>query len=598
MMFMWGNTHKLQSTWRDIFGPFQRRGFVLLLLLILSAVIETISLGSIMPLLNTIVQNSENADQARLMGWANGMSQENRLLAVSGVVLVLFLLRSVITLTCNYYAAFFTNSLRQFWSTRIFENFLYSDFLDIKKEKQGHLINAMINEPIYAAKGIHALIDVVVSLFVIFGVGILLLWLNPLATATALLLILGGITALWRVSSVFSENVGKSRVSFNQLINHLIAETVSGIRQVKIFSAESRAWNELNEYIQRLMRMMNRFALVNAAPRAVGEFFVIVLILGALCFGYFVLRKDLSLLLPEISVFALALMKLFTMGSLLLSKKMEVSNYLPSIDLVNRKAAKLPAEKNGDSVVPKILLNRLSVRNLSFVFPDGPPILSNVSFDLIQGQKVGLVGKSGAGKSTLCDILTKLITPTSGDLFVDERPLSSIDRQAWRQRVGYVSQDPFLFNASVKDNIKIGLPTATDDEIYLAAQAAEADKFIRCLPNGYDTLVGAGGVGLSGGQKQRIALARALLRRPAVLVLDEATSGLDVEAESRIFETLRDGFNETIMILVTHRLSSLKWTDTILYLEDGHILESGSFDELYRQNGAFRALMDQGLQEF
>jgi ABC-type multidrug transport system fused ATPase/permease subunit len=210
---------------------------------------------------------------------------------------------------------------------------------------------------------------------------------------------------------------------------------------------------------------------------------------------------------------------------------------------------------------------------------------------------VGLVGKSGAGKSTLCDILNKLVIPTSGDIFIDDKPLSLISRKAWRQRTGYVSQEPFLFHASVKDNIKIGMPEASDECVYLAAKAAQADAFIYDLPNGYYTLIGMGGVGLSGGQKQRIALAQAFLRRPDVLILDEATSGIDAETETRIFEALRREFSESLIILVTHRLSSLKNADRILFLENGNILESGKFDDLYRRGGVFRDLVDRGVGE-
>lgn len=593
-MLWWARIHQCLSTWEGVVGPYKRRGILLFLLLSLSAIVETLSLGSVMPLLGAIVQDPAGADQGRLMGWAEGLPQETRLLVASGAVLGLFLFRSVVTLLREYYAAFFTNGLRRLWSTRIFENFLYGDLLDIKREKQGHVINAMVNEPIYAAKGIHAVIDGLVALLVVVGVGSFLLWLNLWATLTALVLIGGGIGILWRFSTAYSENVGKSRVGYNQMINHLIAEAVAGVRQIKVFSAESRAWNEMDGYVQRLMRMMTRFAVFNAAPKAVGEFFVIALIVGALCLGHFVFHKDLALLLPEIGVFALALMKLFSTGSLLLAKRMEVATYWPSVDLVQRHAAQSPAEKGDERVAPVALASGLSIRGVSFDFPGGPSVLSGLSFDLAKGQKVGLVGKSGAGKSTLCDILTKLIVPTSGEIFIDNQPLSSIDRRAWRRRTGYVSQEPFLFHASVKDNIKVGLPDASDEDVFRAAQAAQADAFIRDLPDGYDTLVGAGGVGLSGGQKQRIALAQALLRRPDVLVLDEATSGLDAEAETRIFEALRKDFADTLILLVTHRLSTLRWADTIFFLEDGNIRESGSFGDLYRQGGAFRSLIDQG----
>jgi ABC-type multidrug transport system fused ATPase/permease subunit len=388
--------------------------------------------------------------------------------------------------------------------------------------------------------------------------------------------------------------VGKMRVAYNQMINHLIAESVGGIRQIKVFSAESRAWKEMDSHVRGLMQMMTRFSLFSAAPKAVGEFFVILLIVLALCVGYFVFQKDLALLLPETAVFALALMKLFSMGSLLLSKRMEVATYWPSVRLVHAHASQLPVEVEKQHSPFFSLSGRLSIRDVSFKFQGGPSILSGLSLDLIKGQVVGLVGKSGAGKSTLCDILTKLVIPTSGDIFIDSQPLSLISRSAWRQRVGYVSQEPFLFHASVKENIKIGMPEASDDCVILAAKAAQADEFIVGLPNGYDTFIGLGGVGLSGGQKQRIALAQAFLRRPDLLILDEATSGLDTEAETKVFQALRREFSESMVVLVTHRLNSLKNADQILFLQDGTIVESGTFKDLYQRGGLFYDLVHKG----
>ena len=596
-MKVWGQFRQGLQSWKDVVGPYRRRSYLVFLLLCLSAIAETLSIGSMLPLLNAIIQDPTASDQGRLMGWAKELPAETRLLVASGLVVGLFLFRSALTLAREYYAAHFTNGLRHMWSTRIFENYVYGDLLEIRKEKQGHVINSMVNEPIYAAKGVKALIDASVAILVVAAIGVFLIWLNFWITVTSLLLVGVGVGLLWRFSITYSENVGKRRVAYNQMINHLIAESVTGVRQIKVCSAESRAWKEMDGYVRGLMRMMTRFSLFSAAPKAVGEFFVILIIVSALCVGHFVFQKDLALLLPETAVFALALMKLFSMGSLLLSKRMEVATYWPSVKLVHTHASQLPAEREEHESASPALSDRLSIRDISFNFHGGPSVLSGLSIELVKGQVVGLVGKSGAGKSTLCDILTKLVVPTSGDIYIDGQALSSISRTAWRRRMGYVSQEPFLFHASVKDNIKISMPAASDEDVICAAKAAQADAFIAALPNGYDTLVGMGGVGLSGGQKQRVALAQAFLRRPDVLVLDEATSGLDSETEARVFKALRQEFPESLVILVTHRLSSLKNADQILFLQGGAVLDSGTFEDLYHRGGAFRAMVDRGLGE-
>ena len=585
--------HELQSL-KNIVGPYRRRSYVLFFILCLSAIAETLSIGSVLPLLHSIIQDPNAGDYSGLMGWAKDLSGEARLLVASSFVVCVFFFRSLLILVREFYAANFTNGLRHMWSTRLFENYVYGELLEIRKEKQGNVINSIVNEPTFAAKGISALIDVSIAISMIFVIGIFLLWLNFWITVVSFFIVGSGIILLWRFSTKYSENVGKRRVSYNQSINHLVAESVTGIRQIKVFSVEGRVWSEMNNYVQALMKMMTRFSLFNSAPRSVGEFLVILLIVLSMCAGHFILNKDLALLIPETAVFALALMKLFSMGSLLLSKRMEVATYWPSVKLVHEHASKLRAESEEEETVSPVLSERLSIRNVSFKFNSGPSVLSRLSLEIVKGQVVGLVGKSGSGKSTLCDILTKLVIPTSGEIYVDNQSLSTISRKAWRQKTGYVSQEPFLFHASVKENIAIGMPEASDECVINAAKAAQADIFISALPHGYETLVGVGGVGLSGGQKQRIALAQAFLRKPDILILDEATSGLDSETETNVFKAIRREFSESLVILVTHRLSSLKNADRILFLECGNIVETGTFDELYQRGGLFRNLVDSG----
>lgn len=591
-MKMWKQFQYGLQSWQGIVGPHRRRSYILFLLLCLSAIAEALSIGSVLPFLTAIVQDPTDSNHGQLMGWAKGLSTDTRLLVASGMLIGFFLIRSALTLVREYYVAYFSNSLRHMWSTSIFENYIFGDLFDSRKEKQGNVISSMINEPIYAAKGVRAFIDLLVAILVIATVGTFLMWLNFWVTVTSTLLVGGGIGLLWRLATRYSEIIGKSRVAYNQLINHLIAESVVGIRQFKIFSVEPRLCEKMDGYVRNLMKMMTRFSLTKAFPKVVGEFFVILIIVSSVFVGYFGFNMELALLLPEAAVFSLALMKLFSMGSLLLSKRMEVATYWPSVDLVHMHASKVPVEREEHESASVPVWSKLSIRDLSFNFSDGAAVLSSLSLELKKGQMVGLVGKSGVGKSILCDIITKLVAPTSGDIHIDDQTLSSISRSTWRKQIGYVSQESSLFHGSIKDNIKIGLPSATDEDVTRAAKAAQADAFIAALPSKYDTLIGLGGADLSGGQKQRIGLARAFLRRPDILVLDETTSGLDIETEARVFESLRQEFSNSLVILATHRLNSLKNVNLILFLEGGTIQESGTFDELYRRGGAFRALLE------
>ena len=200
---------------------------------------------------------------------------------------------------------------------------------------------------------------------------------------------------------------------------------------------------------------------------------------------------------------------------------------------------------------------------------------------------MGIVGGSGAGKSTLVNLLLRFDEPTSGGVFVDGVDLREIDVESWRSLIGFVGQDSFLFHESIIHNLALGNPTATGADIRAVATQAGADAFIAELPDGYDTIVGDRGVLLSGGQRQRLALARALVREPQVLLLDEATSDLDARSQAAIQEPIRAMHGERTVIVVAHRLSTIRDSDVIVVLENGKVVETGDHDSLVRAGGHY-----------
>ena len=191
-----------------------------------------------------------------------------------------------------------------------------------------------------------------------------------------------------------------------------------------------------------------------------------------------------------------------------------------------------------------------------------------------------------------------MLTINSGNIYVDGLDLNSISKASWRAKIGYVSQEPFIFNNTVAENIKIGKINATTDEIEISAQLAQASHFIKKLPDEFNTFIGKGGVGLSGGQKQRIALSQAFVKKPEILILDEATNGLDIQTENELFKSVKKSFANCLTILVTHRLSSLQNVDEIIYLKDGKISEFGSFESLYSKNGDFTNLINNNKTKY
>lgn len=223
------------------------------------------------------------------------------------------------------------------------------------------------------------------------------------------------------------------------------------------------------------------------------------------------------------------------------------------------------------------------------------PALSDVSFILPKGQTLALVGPSGAGKSSIADLLIGLYAPSEGRIWIDDMPLDQLELASWQQKLGVVSQDTFLFNASLAENIAYGTAGATREAVEAAASAAHADGFIQSLPNGYDTLVGERGYRLSGGQRQRISLARAILRQPELLILDEATSALDTQSERLVQEAIESMGNDKTILVVAHRLSTISRADQILVLKSGSIMQRGVHNTLLKENGLYADLCNEQL---
>jgi ABC-type multidrug transport system fused ATPase/permease subunit len=235
-------------------------------------------------------------------------------------------------------------------------------------------------------------------------------------------------------------------------------------------------------------------------------------------------------------------------------------------------------------------------QDVHFDYGDGDEVLHDIDFRIAPGQVVALVGPSGAGKTSIANLLCRFYDPTHGRVLVDGCDLRNAQLRSLRRRIAVVLQDTFLFNASVRENLLYGKPDASDEELIAASQAAYAHEFIEQLPDGYDTEIGERGVKLSGGQRQRLALARAILADPRILILDEATSSVDAEAEYLIQQALDGVMKGRTSLVIAHRLSTIRNADKIIALADGRIREVGNHEELLSSDGLYSQLYRRQLE--
>ena len=243
-----------------------------------------------------------------------------------------------------------------------------------------------------------------------------------------------------------------------------------------------------------------------------------------------------------------------------------------------------------DSEMDGPIKGEIEFKEVSFKYSTGPMRLKGISFKMAQGLNYAFVGPTGSGKSTLMKLLLRFYEPTEGQIFIDGQPLHRYPLKRLRQAIGLVSQDVFLFQASLKANILYGRPDATDEEVLRAANLAEVDEFAQHLPMGYETPVGERGQKLSGGQKQRIALARAILKNAPILILDEATSAVDNETEAAIQRSLSKISKGRTILVIAHRLSTVVDADMILVIENGQIKEQGNHNLLVQNEGLYKNL--------
>jgi ATP-binding cassette subfamily B protein len=253
-----------------------------------------------------------------------------------------------------------------------------------------------------------------------------------------------------------------------------------------------------------------------------------------------------------------------------------------------------PSEKDdaaATAAIPRVR-GRIEFRDVRFSYERGKEVIRGISLCIEPGEMIGLVGRSGAGKSTLINLICRFWDPDSGDVLVDGIDLRTVRLESYRRQIGVVMQEPFLFRASITDNIRFATPKATFRDVVEAARAAHAHEFILSKSDGYDTVVGESGAGLSTGEKQRISIARAVLQNPPILILDEATSSVDVETEKQIQEAIALLVRNRTTIAIAHRLSTLRNATRLIVIDDGAIVESGTHEALVAVGGTYAKLVE------
>ncbi|WP_339145654.1 MULTISPECIES: ABC transporter ATP-binding protein [unclassified Sutcliffiella] len=382
------------------------------------------------------------------------------------------------------------------------------------------------------------------------------------------------------------------RKSFGKL-NTNVQENISGINTVKSLSREDYQINKFNnsnvDYKEKYITTSNVWAKFFPLMEFIGNACVV----GLLAFGgYLVINGQLSegALVAFFSLVWYIVWPIANLGFVInqFSQAKASGERLLEILEAEEDIQDTPDAKD----VPN-LKGHVTFEDVTFRYPnEDKTALENVSFEAPPGKQIGLIGATGSGKTSITQLITRFYEPQSGRILIDGEEVNKYSLYSLRNQIGFVLQESFLFSSTIKSNIAYGRPNASMEEIVRAAKMAQAHEFIMELPDGYDTMLGERGMGLSGGQKQRIAIARALILDPSILVLDDATSAVDMQTEFNIQRELKAALAGRTTFIIAHRISSLKHADEILVLEEGKVVERGTHDELVQKNGAYRRIYD------
>jgi ATP-binding cassette subfamily B protein len=368
-------------------------------------------------------------------------------------------------------------------------------------------------------------------------------------------------------------------------------DTIANVTLVQSFSrmaAETRLFGEMMaQVIRHQFPVLNWWALVNVLTRGASTMAVIAIVV----IGAWLHMRGQASVGEIVSFMGLATLLIGRLESaMVFSARLffELPNFAAYFEVLDTQN---PVLDNPEAPALRQVFGEVAFDHVSFAYPTAPAVLRDVSFRAEPGEVIALVGPTGAGKSTAIALLQRIWDPDRGHILIDGQDLRHVSLASVRQNIGVVFQDSLLFNRSIRDNLMIGKPDATEAELEAACQQAEAHDFILRQPQGYDTMVGERGASLSGGQRQRLAIARALLKNPPILILDEATSALDAATEARVTRALRALMAGRTTFVIAHRLSTVRDADVILVMSEGRIVERGNFTELLAGNSLFADLV-------
>lgn len=571
--------HTVRVLWRT-FRKYRMHVAVLVVLGFLSAILEGVGINAAIPLLSFLIGGASAPADAISHGLrlAFGFfSIPFTFRTLLYFILGLFVLRAASVVVFGYVRGWIMADFLHAESREMLRRTLGASWPFLLHQKIGAVQNSLVRDIQRTADLLDSVSQIIQSFS---GFSMYLLVALSISPLTTLFTFLGGGVLLAIIRPLLRRiQLTASEMALTEKdLSQSLSEQITGMKTVKAAAVEGRVFAETGAFLGVLRRHQVRLSFIRAASSALFQPFTLAFVAIAFYISY----HSPSFSLISFGATLYLIQKIFTYLESGQSGLHTTSALIPYARNIADFKQKLfaHAEKEQRGGAPFSFTREIRFEHVSFHYNQETAVLQDIDFSIKRGSMTALIGPSGAGKTSVADLVLRLFQPTEGRVILDGAPAEKVSLLEWRGHIGYVSQDAFLFNGTVEENIRFFRPALSKEDIREAARQANLHDFILSLPEGFETPVGDRGITLSGGQRQRVALARALAGRPALLVLDEATSSLDVESERLIQEAIRALHGKVSVFVIAHRLSTVEHADTILVLERGRITEQGSPPEL------------------
>jgi subfamily B ATP-binding cassette protein MsbA len=518
-------------------------------------------------------------------------SPQIALMYVVALVIITFLLKNL----SGYLASYHMMHLRNGVMAKL-RNVMYNKIIDLpisfySEKRKGDVMARMLGDVGEVQNSFFMLLELIIKepLTIVFSIVMMFTFSWKLTLFVFIFIPISGL-----IISIIGKNLKAQSLSAQNEGGYMISlveESLSGLKVVKSYNAEGIFKNRFQNSVTRLLNLSNKIGNKNNLASPLSEFLGIITIAVLLLYGGTLVLIDKSLDGAVFISFMGLAYNILTPAKAISKASYAVKN---GVAAAERVFEVLEQENTIDSKENAIVKNtfddKVSIENIDFRYGE-ENVLKNFSIEVPKGKTVALVGQSGSGKSTIANLLTRFYDVNEGSIKIDGTDIRDWNIHSLRGLMGLVTQDSILFNDTIKTNLLIGKPDATDEEIIEALKVANAYEFVKDLPNGIETNIGDAGGKLSGGQKQRLSIARAVLKNPPIMILDEATSALDTESEKFVQVALENMMQNRTSIVIAHRLSTIQKADTIIVMQKGEIVEQGTHAELLAKDGMYSKLV-------